>query len=309
MPLSTRWGTRVGAQAGAKWPADGGAAAWAGVIDNMVSAGLSAALVKAAYCPSHRLYTAYTGPLFRLRRAGDNAETDIAYDPATNRLDTAAIATHCTTNHGYVKTPYDQSGNAADVTQGFGIYHHKIYDGTTGTILLGTLPIMLAGNSTWYERADTYGMTGGPDLTTIYGAKAPGAGQRTVSALGANPGFVSGFLASDLVFVGGNENGGSSHRDFTPINAVTDYCGYVVQIAAGANYSTATCRQDGAALSQAAVLGGTVGLTGATKAFGYGVDHTNLYSSHIIHINSVISGAVLTAAETFNASLKTLAGY
>ena len=62
-----------------------------------------------------RLRTAYTGDAIRVRRASDNTEQDIGF--VDNELDTSALTTFCSGTDGFVKTWYDQSGNAKDATQ------------------------------------------------------------------------------------------------------------------------------------------------------------------------------------------------
>jgi hypothetical protein len=61
------------------------------------------------------LRTAYTGNAIRVRRASDNTEQDIGF--VDNELDTSALTTFCSGTDGFVKTWYDQSGNANDATQ------------------------------------------------------------------------------------------------------------------------------------------------------------------------------------------------
>lgn len=69
-----------------------------------------------AHSVYRRLYTAYTGPLIRVRRSGDNAEMDIDYDTSTNKLDTAALSDFVTqsggdpTADGFVTKIYNQNG-------------------------------------------------------------------------------------------------------------------------------------------------------------------------------------------------------
>lgn len=58
----------------------------------------------------------YSGPLIRVRRSNDNAEQDIGYDGGGN-LDTSALTTFVGANSGFVRTWYDQSGNARHATQ------------------------------------------------------------------------------------------------------------------------------------------------------------------------------------------------
>jgi hypothetical protein len=61
------------------------------------------------------LRTAYTGNAIRVRRASDNTEQDIGF--VDNELDTSALTTFCSGTNGFVKTWYDQSGNANNATQ------------------------------------------------------------------------------------------------------------------------------------------------------------------------------------------------
>jgi len=63
-----------------------------------------------------RLDSGYTGDPIRVRRASDNTEADIPFT-STGDLDTDALAAHCGASNGYVKTWYDQSGNANNATQ------------------------------------------------------------------------------------------------------------------------------------------------------------------------------------------------
>lgn len=64
-----------------------------------------------------RLNSAYAGPAIRIRRASDNAEMDINFNPTTNYVDTQQIANFCTTSMGYTTTVYDQSGNGNHLIQ------------------------------------------------------------------------------------------------------------------------------------------------------------------------------------------------
>ena len=79
-----------------------------------------------------QLRSAYTGDAVRVRRSSDNAEADIGF--SNNELDTSAMAAHCGSSDGFVKTWYDQSGNTNDATQTSTGSQPKIYDGTTGVV-------------------------------------------------------------------------------------------------------------------------------------------------------------------------------
>lgn len=63
-----------------------------------------------------RLRTAYTGPLMRVRRSSDNTEQDIGYG-GDGWLDETVLLAFVGAGSGFVKTWYDQSGNARDVSQ------------------------------------------------------------------------------------------------------------------------------------------------------------------------------------------------
>jgi hypothetical protein len=81
----------------------------------------------------------YTGDAIRIRRSGDNAETDIGFDIA-GELDRDAIADFCSPGDGFVVTWYDQSGNAVDATQATTSKQPKIYDASTGVQLDNAKP-------------------------------------------------------------------------------------------------------------------------------------------------------------------------
>jgi len=88
-----------------------------------------------------RLDSAYTGDPIRVRRDSDNVEADIPFTSAGD-LDTDALAAHCGASKGYVKTWYDQSGNANDATQTTTANQPKIYDSSTGVVTENGKPAM-----------------------------------------------------------------------------------------------------------------------------------------------------------------------
>lgn len=65
----------------------------------------------AAYSIARRLLSSYSGPLIRLRRDSDNAESDFTFD-ANGDLDTAAIVTFLGAANGFFTTVYAQDGAA-----------------------------------------------------------------------------------------------------------------------------------------------------------------------------------------------------
>ena len=82
-----------------------------------------------------RLNSAYTGACMRIREDGTNTETDIGFD-ANGDLDTAAIASHCGSNNGFVRTWYGQessggTGSGVDAVQTAAKDQPQIYNGTS----------------------------------------------------------------------------------------------------------------------------------------------------------------------------------
>ena len=57
------------------------------------------------------------GALIRVRRAFDNAESDVGFDPSTRKFDTLAATAFANGSQLYVTKWYDQSGNGRDATQ------------------------------------------------------------------------------------------------------------------------------------------------------------------------------------------------
>jgi len=84
-----------------------------------------------------KLSNAYAGSSIRIRRASDNAETDIGF--SGNYIDEAAIVTHCSGTNCFVTTWYDQSGNTRNATQSTAADQPKIYDSVNGVIRKNSL--------------------------------------------------------------------------------------------------------------------------------------------------------------------------
>ena len=101
------------------------AAAFTGLLDTYSGAAAAYSL--------RLLDSTYTGDAIRVRRASDNTEQDIGFD-GNGDLDTGALTSFCTGTDGFVKTFYDQSGNANHATQTSTSNEPKIYDAATGVI-------------------------------------------------------------------------------------------------------------------------------------------------------------------------------
>jgi len=78
-----------------------------------------------------KLRTAYTGDAVEVYNGSSYA--DIGFN-VFGELDTVALADHCGSNNGFIRTWYDQAGSN-DATQSTTSQMPKIYDGTNGVIL------------------------------------------------------------------------------------------------------------------------------------------------------------------------------
>lgn len=110
--------------------------------------------VRGAYCYSHKLRTAYAGPLVRLIRS-DAAEQDF-YANAAGALDTVALLAWTGALTAKVRTLYDQSGNGLDMTQGTDA-NRLVAVASPGSIpLSGGHPAMIGGVSLFVARTATF---------------------------------------------------------------------------------------------------------------------------------------------------------
>ena len=107
-----------------------------------------------------KLRTAYSGSAIRVRRASDNTEQDIGFN-VFGELDTTSLASFCSGTNGFVKTWYDQSGNANDATQTTAANQPKIYDSSTGVVTENGKPAVEFDGANDYLTAGT-----GHDFTT-----------------------------------------------------------------------------------------------------------------------------------------------
>ena len=80
-----------------------------------------------------KLSSSYSGSAIRVRRASDNAESDIGFN-VFGELDTVSLASFCSGTDGFVKTWYDQA-STNDATQTTTGSQPKIYDGATAAVV------------------------------------------------------------------------------------------------------------------------------------------------------------------------------
>lgn len=85
-----------------------------------------------------KLSSTYTGNCIRVRRSSDNVEQDIGFD-ANDELDQSALSSFLSTNSGFIRLWYDQSGNNNNLTQSTTGEQPIIY-GNGNIIVAGTKP-------------------------------------------------------------------------------------------------------------------------------------------------------------------------
>lgn len=162
----------------------------------------------------------YTGPLIRVREAGGDTEADIyalaAPDAAGNyTVDTAAIASHCGANVGYVTKIYDQMGSGVDLVQTNAFRQRRIYSGsavyTSGTNNVPAFENYNVGSSFGHYTWQGSGNLSTP--LTIYMAHHADVSDNDYHFYGAGTGFLRAFLTTspDIRLTGGatltaNEN-------------------------------------------------------------------------------------------------------
>lgn len=124
-----------------------------------------------------RLFTSYTGYLYRVRRSSDNTELDIGYDATTLLEDTSALTAFVGANDGFVTKWYDQSGAALDPLNATTTKQPKIV--STGTVLT-TIQwdgvddfLQTAGNHSSTSVGMTMYYSGTPAATTGSGTPVP----------------------------------------------------------------------------------------------------------------------------------------
>ena len=96
-----------------------------------------------------RLSSTYEGELIEVRRSSDNTTQDIGYDN-NGDLDTASLLSFVGVGDGFVRTWYDQSGNAANLQQTTVSNQPQIV--TSGSVeLLNSKPVLKSFNGAYLE--------------------------------------------------------------------------------------------------------------------------------------------------------------
>jgi hypothetical protein len=137
----------------------------------------------------------------RVRRSSDNTEADIGFD-GNGELDETALAAHVGANSGYVKTWYDQSGNARDITQTTNGLQPRIVNAGTIEKINGKCAVKFLLGSTTYLDGATNG---------LLPAAFPGA------SAGATIGFAPTAAQTQFILYSVNATSDSWHK-FSTVN-------------------------------------------------------------------------------------------
>lgn len=153
----------------------------------------------------------YSGPLIRVRRSSDNAEQDIGFTVGGD-LDTASLTTFVGAGNGFVRTWYDQSGNARHATQTTTTAQPQIV--TSGSVeLTNGKPTLRFNGSFWlsltrpvtndwslvasFTATHTHASDGWWNLPGIFGGEVSGGNDGTIGGVGSGMWF-TGVNTSEL---------------------------------------------------------------------------------------------------------------
>ncbi len=285
-----------------------------GVVDDIVAAGDAVPNACGSY--THRIKASHTGPIVVIQRADNNAQASIGVG-GDNRLNEAAIVTHCTSPavDCRLRVIEDQCGGNFDWTAGSAGTQPKIFDGATQQVLmLGDLPWPAFTSLTALARADIVGLTGASAVTLAYFASTTDVSLRR-AWLAVGGGGNARFAGGSEATTGDIQNSSAStvRRTFTEITALSTPTMLIHQIAGGAGMSTSTAYQNGTGpLTEATVQNGgnTVTFTTGSTVIGADISGDNAVGGGAFWLVSgtAYGAPARTAINDFGATLSTLAG-
>lgn len=236
------------------------------ILDRIVAAGGSPNFIGSS---CRRVSATDTAACIRVRKGTGGGATfaDILPVAATGWVDTDQLATFAAGSNVFLHTIYDKSGNGRNFVQSTEANQAKIYDASTGSVLLGTLLTanFVAATPTYYSRADACGLTGSvAGSMYLFGAYPNNAAASVqvamqVGALVSGQRFETGLSNSGPAFI--NQLSNTLLRTFTKQDQWDEPCGYLASIAASALIGASTVRQmsrtEAWDLAQASVAGAT----------------------------------------------------
>jgi hypothetical protein len=171
-----------------------------------------------------KLRSAYSGSAIRVRRASDNTEQDIGFN-VFGELDTVSLASFCSGTDGFVKTWYDQSGNANDATQTTTANQPKIYDSVTGVVTENGKPAFEFTGGTG-QRLDIggYGSTAPWTILQVMGRTASAGQGEYIGTLKANDNYFYNLAVSgSTIRLESRANGACNSSYVTETNNLLAY--------------------------------------------------------------------------------------
>lgn len=147
-----------------------------------------------------KIKSSYEGSAITVRRASDNAETNIGFT-ASGDLDVSSLNSFCSGTDGFVKTWFDQSGGNRSASQTTSANQPQIYKSDSGVVTQNGLPsIEFTGSRTL---SGTYAVNGLTQMNITIVGRGTGSGNQA-SNRGAIFWTESGSWGS--VYFGVNQN-------------------------------------------------------------------------------------------------------
>lgn len=185
-----------------------------------------------------KLSSSYSGSAIRVRRASDNAESDIGFN-VFGELSTVELAAFCGSSDGFVKTWYSQVGTGVDATQTNTAFQPKIYDSSTGVVTENGKPALEFDNSN-DSFVDVTGLTYNTnDVGAFVVCRATSGHQSYATALNLGPASNSeiaiAYRTERFIYCGTEQGTGNSDQAQNLVsiyadNASNDVKGYIDQV-------------------------------------------------------------------------------
>lgn len=243
-----------------------------------------------------RLRANHATGIFRVVRTDANEHDAVLF---AHTLDVDELLGHAGANSHVIKTAYDQTGNGRDYSDNGGSTRPRI-------VLTGALDVNGAGkpsalwdgtNDTLF-RNDALGLTGSPALTSACVlAQTSGSASGYFMHLGGSAATTGWRSNLDNASNSIAANNAGSQRTFAATGLTADH-GFIIGKAANALVNAFTAEQDGVALTQSGISGGTnvqamtnsFACWGSTVSSGTPATPQAMRSNFLAHFGAVLSG-------------------
>jgi len=258
-----------------------------------------------------RLRSAYTGALLRVRRSSDSTEQDIGAATIGGNLDTAALTSFCGSASCYVKTWYDQSGNARDAVQTTTGEQPRIVN--AGVVETNNaLPALYFNgvNGTSYNLESATPFTTTYTLSAVASRGSSSSGYRRLLNVGGRTkdayGFLGTYNGAYATFAGNNGNWSDPYPN-TPTVNIPANTPVTMAVTIGSNVLTPYINgasQNTKAVNPASVTGLNIGAVHTNGGYQYGQIWDGRVSEVIVY-NTALSTAEV---QSLQANQKTYYG-